>query len=75
VAEVVVDNDGMAILSQNACDCPTYVPSSTGDQNSQLARPPIDYANCVSAASDIYNLLRQSPSIDEMAGEGRFLPG
>lgn len=52
VAEIVVDDDGMALLGQSASDRPTYVPSAASDQNSQPGVPPILYAKWVPASSD-----------------------
>ena len=44
MAEVVVDDDSMALLYEGESDHPPNVPSPASDQNSQDSRPPILYA-------------------------------
>lgn len=62
VGKVVVDQNGMALLGENASDRPTNVPSSARDQNSQLSLPPILYAKWVPAASDFLYSTGKNPS-------------
>jgi hypothetical protein len=54
MAEIVVDQDGMALSCQDAGDHPPNVPSAASDQNSQDSLPPILYANWVPVASEYY---------------------
>ena len=52
MAEIVVNQDGMALSCEDTGNHPPNVPSSASDQNSQDSQPPIHYANWVPVASE-----------------------